>query len=148
MDDFQEVQELCALCGQAPGGGKWSLCPACRQRLAERQADHLAGMLVSDCVGCAARSRYPERGKPYCPRCAKRFGQLQAASAAADRDADQDDWRPVAQSGDAVGRDSRRGSAGRGQTSTLPLRTQQRGKGKAVFQRKGPGRPGSGQEYT
>ncbi len=146
MDAFQ-AEVLCCLCGQA-GDGWWSLCQTCRRELAERHRAHLAGMLVSDCVGCAARSRYPERGKPYCPRCAKRFGQLQAASAAADRDGAQGARRPAAQSGDAVGRDSRRGSAGRGQTSTLPLRTQQRGKGKAVFQRKGPGRPGSGQEYT
>ena len=145
MDAFQGLKSVCCSCGQA-GDGKWSLCPACRQRLAERQADHLAGMLVSDCVGLRSAVALPRARQTVLPAVReairpatgrKRGGRPGRAGAR----------RPAAQSGDAVG--AILGGGQRAGVKHRPtLRTQQRGKGKAVFQRKGPGRPGSGQEYT
>ena len=147
MDDFQEVQELCALCGQRPAvasghsarrvgsglpSGKLTTWRECWSAIASGAQ---RGRVTPSAANRTARGARSDSAS-YRPQARRPTGTRQGAR------------RPAAQSGDAVGRDSRRGSAGRGQTSTLPLRTQQRGKGKAVFQRKGPGRPGSGQEYT
>ncbi len=140
MDELQEIQ-VCCLCGQA-GDGWWSLCPACRQRLAERQADHLAAMLVSECIGCLRPLRSPRRGQPYCPGCQRKYRMVNATATA-----DQDARPPVAQRAEPVASDSRWGSAGRGQTSTRPRETQQRGKGGVDLRRNRPERRDSGQEY-
>ena len=84
MDAF-EAQALCCLCGQA-GDGWWSLCPACRQRLADRQADHLAHLAPTHCMKCQEPMQGPPTmGVVYCFRCQCRL-RLPTVTAPADQD--------------------------------------------------------------
>jgi hypothetical protein len=64
----------CIICGAPAREGRFQLCEPCRNELKAKSARRRAAMRPALCLGC--RLGRPAQGSVYCPRCAKRFGEL------------------------------------------------------------------------
>ena len=71
---FSADAHLCVICHENEGRGKFSLCPECRQKVAEGQAARERSRPApTRCICCHHRFPNPQRGAFLCPTCRQRF---------------------------------------------------------------------------
>ena len=136
MDDFQGFKSCVACAGRpATAGGRYARRVGVG--LPSGKLTTWRMLAPTHCMKCQEPMHGPPTmGVVYCSDASADFGFRPRR-----RPRRQDARRPVAQSGDAVGGDLRRGSGERYQTTSKAVGTQQRGKGKGRFSRKGPDGP-------